>query len=70
MSEKATEKPLVTPRTMAPEWAAYVDIIDLPHHVSTRHPRMSTEDRANQFAPFAALTGYGKVIAQAEKESG
>jgi hypothetical protein len=36
----------------------YDDIINLPHHVSTKHPRMSLEERSAQFAPFAALTGY------------
>ncbi len=35
----------------------YDDIIDLPHPVSKKHPHMSREDRAAQFAPFAALTG-------------
>ena len=40
----------------------YEDIINLPHHVSTRHPRMSMEARAAQFAPFAALTGYNDAI--------
>lgn len=40
----------------------YDDIIDLPHHVSDRHPHMPVSDRAAQFAPFAALTGYGDVI--------
>ena len=34
----------------------YEDIIHLPHHVSVRHPQMSRQDRAAQFAPFAALT--------------
>ena len=37
----------------------YDDIINLPHHVSGTHPQMPVEDRAAQFAPFAALTGYG-----------
>lgn len=36
----------------------YKAIIDLPHHQSTKHPHMSRHDRAAQFAPFAALTGY------------
>ena len=40
----------------------YEDIIDLPHHVSYRHPRMSRIDRAAQFAPFAALTGYEAAV--------
>ena len=43
----------------------YEDIIHLPHHVSRKHPRMSLHDRAAQFAPFAALTGYDDVIAEA-----
>lgn len=40
----------------------YDDIIHLPHHQSAKHPRMSMEERAAQFSPFAALTGYGAVI--------
>ncbi|HAB94762.1 MAG TPA: hypothetical protein DCF49_08425 [Lachnospiraceae bacterium] len=40
----------------------YSDIIDLPHHTSSRHPRMAEEMRAAQFAPFAALTGYEETI--------
>ncbi|MCR5192150.1 MAG: hypothetical protein K6D59_02500 [Bacteroidales bacterium] len=40
----------------------YDDIINLPHHVSHRHPRMSLLNRAAQFAPFAALTGYDDAI--------
>ena len=36
----------------------YDDIINLPHHVSKKHPQMSLEMRAAQFAPFAALTGF------------
>ena len=40
----------------------YDDIIHLPHHTSPRHPRMSMRDRAAQFAPFSALTGYGDTI--------
>ena len=40
----------------------YDDILALPHHVSQTHPRMSAENRAAQFAPFAALTGYGAAV--------
>ena len=40
----------------------YEDIIHLPHHVSKKHPQMPIADRAAQFAPFAALTGYGEQI--------
>ena len=40
----------------------YEDIIDLPHHVSKKHTQMSLENRAAQFAPFAALVGHGEAI--------
>lgn len=40
----------------------YDDIIDLPHHVSRTHPRMPVSNRAAQFLPFAALTGYDGAI--------
>ena len=40
----------------------YADIIGLPHHVSATRPRMSMIDRAAQFSPFQALTGYGAAI--------
>lgn len=40
----------------------YDDIINLPHHVSKNHPRMSLYQRAAQFAPFAALSGYEDAI--------
>ena len=44
----------------------YDEIINLPHHVSKTRPQMSMSDRAAQFAPFAALTGYDSAI----KETG
>ena len=47
----------------------YDDIINLPHHVSKRHPQMSMWNRAAQFAPFAALTGYEDVIQETAKEN-
>ena len=40
----------------------YDDIIHLPHHVSKTRPQMSMQDRAAQFSPFAALTGYDAAI--------
>ena len=40
----------------------YEDMINLPHHVSTAHPRMSMHDRAAQFSPFAALTGHSDAV--------
>lgn len=45
----------------------YDDIINLPHHVSTTRPRMSRENRAAQFAPFAALTGYDSAIKETSR---
>lgn len=46
----------------------YDDIINLPHHVSVKHPRMSMNNRAAQFSPFAAPTGYEKAIEEARKK--
>ena len=40
----------------------YEDIIYLNHYISMKHPRMSITNRAAQFAPFAALTGYGDAV--------
>ena len=40
----------------------YDDIINLPHHVSKKHPQMSLHDRAAQSSPFAALTGHKAAI--------
>lgn len=42
----------------------FSDIINLPHHQSRRHPQMSMKERAAQFAPFAAITGYGSAISE------
>lgn len=40
----------------------YADIINLPHHVSKKHPQMTLYARSAQFAPFAALTGYEEAV--------
>ena len=45
----------------------YDDIINLPHHVSERHPQMSMYNRAAQFAPFAASTGHDSAITEAAR---
>jgi len=42
----------------------YADIISLPHHKAADRPHMSLYDRAAQFSPFAALTGFEGVIAE------
>lgn len=47
----------------------YDDIIDLPHPVSARHPRMSLLDRAAQFSPFAALSGYEDAIDETARQT-
>ncbi len=47
----------------------YDDIIHLPRHVSKRHPQMSLYNRAAQFAPFSALTGYGDTIAETARQT-
>lgn len=46
----------------------YDDIINLPHHVSKKHPQMSLYARSAQFAAFSALTGYEDVIKEKERE--
>ncbi|HHX59437.1 MAG TPA: YolD-like family protein [Epulopiscium sp.] len=40
----------------------YEDIINLPHHKSSKHPHMPRHSRAAQFSPFAALTGHGDAV--------
>ena len=47
----------------------YDDIINLPHYEPKHHPRMTMSNRAAQFAPFAALTGYDEVIKESAQEN-
>ena len=47
----------------------YDDIIDLPHPEPQTHPRMPMRDRAAQFAPFAALTGFGAAIRETARRT-
>ena len=48
----------------------YDDIIHLPHPTSPKHPRMSTHDRAAQFAPFAALSGHSAALVETARPTG
>ncbi len=48
---------------------AYDDIIDLPHHRSTRHQPMARQMRAAQFAPFAALVGYDDAVRETARQT-
>ncbi|HRR77751.1 MAG TPA: hypothetical protein P5191_13230, partial [Ruminococcus sp.] len=48
----------------------YADIIDLPHWQSDKHEHMSPLERAAQFSPFAALTGYEDMIDEEAREVG
>jgi len=47
----------------------YDDIIDLPCPTSERHPRMSMANRAAQFSPFAALTGYDDAVRETARRT-
>ena len=59
MNGRELEKPKVNASGRADD---YSDIIGLPHHTSSKHPRMAPELRAAQFATFAALTGFEETI--------
>ena len=48
----------------------YDDIINLPHPTSARHPRMPMADRAAQFQPFQALSGFGSAIRETARVTG
>ena len=47
----------------------YADIIDHTHHISTKRPHMSRLNRAAQFSPFAALTGYDDLVRESTRET-
>lgn len=47
----------------------YGDIIDREHYADPNRPRMSRSNRAAQFSPFAALTGYGDLIGEAARQT-
>ena len=45
----------------------YEDMVNLPHHQSAKRPHMAVEERAAQFLPFAALTGYEDILTEAAR---
>ena len=47
--------------------AKYMEIIDHPHYEPKNHPRMPSEMRAAQFAPYAALSGHAQAIRRTAK---
>lgn len=47
----------------------YDDFISLPHHVSASHPQMPVANRAAQFSPFAALTGFDAAIQETARQT-
>ena len=47
----------------------YDDIINLPHHVSATRPQMPMIDRAAQFQPFRALTGYEDAVQETARQT-
>lgn len=55
-------------KAAAEAMARYGDLIDLPHPVSKTHPPLSPAQRAAQFSPFAALTGYEEAIRETARE--
>lgn len=51
---------------MQENWS-YEQMLDLPHYVLKQHHPMPVKNRAAQFAPFAALTGYGEAVREAAR---
>ena len=47
----------------------YDDIISLPHHESTKHPKMPALNRAAQFLPFAALAGHDAAVRETARQT-
>ena len=52
---------------MTEDTSCYNDIIDLPRYVSKKYPPMKLENRAAQFAPFAAMVGHDEAIERTKK---
>lgn len=61
MKNKNVEQQIIEQKIFS-DTSSYDDIIQLPHHQSRAHLPMNREDRAGQFSPFAALTGFNNLI--------
>ena len=46
----------------------YEDIVNLPPHISKKHPQPTMMERAARFAPFAAITGYEEMVLEEARE--
>lgn len=51
------------------DFSKYEDMLYLKRPVSRNHPPMDLKDRAAQFSPFAALTGYGDAVKETERQT-
>ena len=69
MTDKGRKEEIRRDRMGAPGAFPYEDIVDLPHPVSRRHKPMPLLNRAAQFAPFAALTGYHEAIEETARQA-
>ena len=65
--EEPLEREIIKSVVIKRNMGKYDDIINLPHHESLNHPRMSNYNRAAQFAPFAALVGYEEAIEKSQE---
>ena len=65
--EEPPEREIIKSVVIKRNMGKYDDIINLPHHESLNHPRMSNYNRAAQFAPFAALVGYEEAIEKSQE---
>ena len=64
-----SQREKVTVKSGAGDTGKYDDLMFLPHHVSPARPKMSLIDRAAQFSPFAALSGYDSAIRETARQT-
>lgn len=51
------------------DFSKYEDMLYLKRPVSRNHPPMDLKDRAAQFSPFAALTGYDDAVKETARQT-